>query len=242
VGMIIQSILLPRGFSMDALRKKKELAWLLDADFENGQEYSQYVKFAQMPVEKFDRGSLALAKVDDHGVWVVGGKLLDQKDAKDALEISSAVAQKFEIDAVSGEGETETKEKGGEEMELFKTKEEFVEAVTEIFKAAREAEKAADEEAKKAAEAAAEEEKKKAAAAEAEKPPVTSVTPDKLAELEKTVAEIGKSVKELTEKTEKIAQTAVTDPASTEPDDKTQTKEGEPQKKSVFGGVFMKKK
>lgn len=93
VGMIIQSILMPRGMSLDMLLAEKSLSWLSEADLDKKQEFEKYMAFPQLSVEKFDRSSLALTKVHDKGVWVVSGKLLDQKDAEKALSLPASPMQ-----------------------------------------------------------------------------------------------------------------------------------------------------
>ncbi len=87
MGMIIQSILLPKGQSLDILMTQKGLEFLADADQENRKEFDKYVKFEQMAVEKFDKDSLTLVKISESGAWAIGGKVLDEKNAENALSL-----------------------------------------------------------------------------------------------------------------------------------------------------------
>jgi hypothetical protein len=311
--MIIQSILVPRGTSLDVLLAEKGLSWLSEADLEKKQEFEKYMAFPQLDVAKFDRGSLALTKVHDKGVWVVSGKLLDQKDAEKALSLpaspmdavvaevpmpshvvtfgelfdrelrsfidivsgamsqtaSDAKARKsaimgaldsftsflsMSLDAVGKEAvevetalkelQTKSNEEGGQGDDMFKTTEEFAKAVTDIVtgildKKAAEA-KAADDK-KKIEE---EEARKKAASQQTPPPAGAAVTAEALATLEKNFKDglevLTKSVKELTEKTDKLGAQTVTDPAATTGADGKPTTADPNAKKSVFAGVFVK--
>lgn len=77
--MIVQSILLPKkGSPLDVLALKKGLEWLSDARTEKQQEFDRYIRLDQLPVEKFDKNSLALRRVDESGVWVIGGELVEK--------------------------------------------------------------------------------------------------------------------------------------------------------------------
>jgi hypothetical protein len=97
VGMIIQSILVPREISIEALIAEKGLEWLEDANLDERADFERYARFTQMPVEKFDKDSLTLTKVSDKGVWILGGEVLDEKDEADALtvQLGDDVARKL---------------------------------------------------------------------------------------------------------------------------------------------------
>lgn len=87
MGMIIQSILLPRGMSLDMLMTKKGLEFLADASQDQKEEFERYTKFEQMPVGKFDKESLEMVKIHESGAWIIGGKVLDEKSAGNGLSI-----------------------------------------------------------------------------------------------------------------------------------------------------------
>ena len=95
MGMIIQSILLPKGMSMDVLMSQKGLEFLADADTTKKKEYDRYTKYEQLPVEKFDKESLTLAKIHENGTHAILGKLADEKAVEKALSMSADLTKKM---------------------------------------------------------------------------------------------------------------------------------------------------
>lgn len=85
MSMIIQSILVPKGMTLESLMTKKGLEFLADASQEAEKKFDRYTKYEQMPIEKFDKDSLRLVKIHDDGVWVIGGKPIDQEAAEKGI-------------------------------------------------------------------------------------------------------------------------------------------------------------
>lgn len=219
-SMVVQSILLPNGTTIGDLASKSGMNWLSDASVEKADKYDSFTKFTQIPVEKFDKESLKLVKVEKSGAFVLAGQFLPDTQVEGAItlgeedvakaseipvapmdaifgnaDINALIAQNFAnlfdretysmLDIVHGllrqtstdpkkrktailvaldgyknfismgldalndtaakldggpekfclpaEKETQTIDKGEENMELFKSKEEFVEAVTSVL-------------------------------------------------------------------------------------------------------------
>lgn len=95
MGMIIQSILLPKGVSMEALLAQKGLEWLSEANIKDKKEFERYTRFEQLPAEKFDKGTLNMTRIGEHPVWVIGGAVLTEKDAEKALTLSTEMTKKL---------------------------------------------------------------------------------------------------------------------------------------------------
>ncbi len=329
----IQSILIPKGKTLEELSMEKGLEHLSEANVEQKQEFSDYDKYHQVPLEKFDSESMRLIKMgssfaiigelpDD----VEGAILLGKEDVEKLAEIplspmnsiigdpdvaaQQAMAARFRdlfeteifamMDVIHGTlkqsstpiaqrkktivsavdafkqfitialdaiGEQPAKidkfelEGGNNEMELFKSKEEFTTAVTgiitEAFKVRDDTKAKADADAAKAADDEA------AAAAAKADADANKSDDDKF-------AVIAKSVKDLSEKLEKMGDQLNTSPADDDQDDTDTNKDdgdqnaddqaaadvvkdtaydkskpGDKKKvidKSVFGGLLTKKK
>lgn len=129
---------------------------------------------------------------------------------------------------------------GGKKMFAFETKEEFTTAVSEVVKAAiTKKEEEGKLAATKATEKAAEEAKKTAEATK-ETTVAKHESSDQIKALEGIIAEVGKQVRELAEKTEKIGSSLASPPGSTQTIvDAKQGKSPEADKKtSVFSGIL----
>lgn len=83
--MAVQSLLLPKDKSLEDLAQKDNLGWLADAKTDAVKESSGYVKYVQMPVEKFEENSFGMLKLDDSGAWAVVGKVKKEEQGSDDL-------------------------------------------------------------------------------------------------------------------------------------------------------------
>lgn len=97
MSMVVQSIIVPKQFTIDALMAEKDLAWLNDAKLDAKEETNEHVKYVQLPMEKFAADSLQLAKLREGGVFAIVGKLAEGVTAKDALSLGSPVQKVMEI-------------------------------------------------------------------------------------------------------------------------------------------------
>jgi len=67
----IQSILIPKGKTLEELSMEKGLEYLSEANVENKQEFTDYDKYHQVSLEKFDSESMRLIKVGS-GYAIIG--------------------------------------------------------------------------------------------------------------------------------------------------------------------------
>ena len=95
VGLIVQSILLPDGVTLEQLAQKKDLAWLTEVNTEETSEHGGYSKVIQKAEDEFETGSLNLVKLDDSGAFAMVGKLLKPDPAKDVLSLGVREADKI---------------------------------------------------------------------------------------------------------------------------------------------------
>ena len=86
---VIQSIILPRNTTLDAMADTDGLSWLVEAKSDELEEFDDYTKLIQIPVEKFDSDSLNLVKLHDNGTFAVVGKLESDDGLEDALVLGS---------------------------------------------------------------------------------------------------------------------------------------------------------
>ena len=93
--MVIQSILIPKEQNFDALVANSNLNWLVDAKKENFEEYEEYGKYVQVPIEKFDQNSLGMVKLHDSGVWAVVGKIDKTHKVENALTLGKKELAKY---------------------------------------------------------------------------------------------------------------------------------------------------
>lgn len=95
MGMIVQSILLPEGVTLEQLAAKKELAWLAEAVQAQKTDHGGYSKLIQKGENEFEENSLNLVKLDDSGAFAMVGKLLDPSQEKDSLAIGQRETEKI---------------------------------------------------------------------------------------------------------------------------------------------------
>lgn len=86
---VIQSIILPKSATLSSVAEQEELQWMVEAKDDQVQEFDDYQKLIQIPVEKFEQESLALVKLHDNGTYAVVGKLESEEDLDDALVLGS---------------------------------------------------------------------------------------------------------------------------------------------------------
>jgi len=93
VGMVVQSILVPKTVKMESLATGVN-AFLAEARLDAVEEFDAYKKYEQQPVEKFERESLSLLKIHPDGAYVMVGTLKDTTE-KNVLTISKEQAEKI---------------------------------------------------------------------------------------------------------------------------------------------------
>lgn len=316
VGMIVQSILLPEGVTLEELAAKKELAWLAEAMADQTSDHGGYSKLVQKGEDDFEKESLALVKLDDSGAFAMVGKLIDPEQAKNSLALGVREADKVldiqpspmetpiaeearpnfvvtfgemfhkelssfidvvrgvltqssadpkkrkktvldALDAFKGflaigldalgteaakvDADTTTTK---EENPMFKDKDEFTSAVTEILEntvpgMVAETLKAIDEQAKETEtteEATTEEVTTEEVVTEETTPPEGE------SELAQTVKDLAATVDTLVKKQDELANQLQTDPGSQETTEETVVeKETTEEDESVFAGILFKK-
>ena len=89
MSLIIQSILLPTGVKLENVAAKKGLEFLTDASSEVVQEFGEYSKLEQLPLERFEKESVRLLKFGDNA-WALVGKVSNGVDIKNALTLSES--------------------------------------------------------------------------------------------------------------------------------------------------------
>jgi hypothetical protein len=94
MGMIIQSILLPEGVTIEELAAKKDLGWLAEVATDNVTQHGEYTKLIQKDESEFEPESLNMAKLDDTGAFAMVGKLKKPSE-KDALTLGRTEAEKL---------------------------------------------------------------------------------------------------------------------------------------------------
>lgn len=95
VAMIVQSILLPKSVELEKLSKEDKLNWLAEARVDSMKEFDDYRSLEQLPVEKFEKGSLSMVKLHDSGAWAIVGALSDKSEVKNVLTVGKAQAEKL---------------------------------------------------------------------------------------------------------------------------------------------------
>lgn len=81
--MIVQSLLVPKGKVLDELTKEEALTWLSEARTDEVREADGYDKLVQLPVEKFEDGSVHMLGLGDTGVYAIVGKLSSEPTGKE---------------------------------------------------------------------------------------------------------------------------------------------------------------
>lgn len=95
MAMIVQSILLPKSVELEKLSKEDKLNWLAEARVDSMKEFDDYRSLEQLPVEKFEKGSLSMVKLHDSGAWAIVGALSDKSEVKNVLTVGKAQAEKL---------------------------------------------------------------------------------------------------------------------------------------------------
>lgn len=95
MNTIVQSILIPKTLNLSDLASEEELLWLNEVKKESSQDCDSYVKYNQIPVEKFEKDSLSMVKLHPKGAWAFVGKLGEGVDAKEALSLGKKDVSKL---------------------------------------------------------------------------------------------------------------------------------------------------
>lgn len=104
--LAIQSIILPKGKSIEDLTKLDGLQYLSEADLTQKQDHDQYVKFPQVDPKLFDSESMQIVKAGE-GYLIVG--LMTEKTDKQVLSLSEDQVEKLStiptspMDAIIGD-------------------------------------------------------------------------------------------------------------------------------------------
>ena len=69
---VVHSIIVPKGVGMDSLRDTNP--WMNGIKFDHQEDFEEYVKYVQVPTDRFQEGTLRIRKLDD-GVLVFVGKV-----------------------------------------------------------------------------------------------------------------------------------------------------------------------
>ena len=81
--MFIQSIVLPKGASLEAVvAADAKYAWLHDVNTEKADDCGEYKRYTHMPVEKFVKESLNMVKLEGIGGWAIVGKFEEGQAAE----------------------------------------------------------------------------------------------------------------------------------------------------------------
>uniref|UniRef100_A0A6M3M0F3 Uncharacterized protein n=1 Tax=viral metagenome TaxID=1070528 RepID=A0A6M3M0F3_9ZZZZ len=97
MSMVIQSILFPKDLTLDALAAKEGLEWLSEAKGDQVEKFDEYSKAVQIDVEKFDKGSLHLVKLDESGAFATVGKLTEDNAKENVLTLGQGQKEGLNI-------------------------------------------------------------------------------------------------------------------------------------------------
>jgi len=93
--MVVQSILVPEGESLEELAEKEDLAWLSDARTDVKKEYEGYTKLFQRKADEFIPSSLRMVRLSPAGTFAIVGKLKDASKADGALTVGEDLVEKI---------------------------------------------------------------------------------------------------------------------------------------------------
>lgn len=92
IMLFVQSVMLPKDKTLEALAGVKGLEWLADINPDSVEKFDTYNKFHQVRVDKFDKDSLQVVPLQEKDVFVTLGSLINEDDKTNAitLEINKA--------------------------------------------------------------------------------------------------------------------------------------------------------